>query len=61
MLDYEIAPYLELKDYKAPKGVKSYFVNMNDGKKIRLIYWKKNLILTIFVEQYCFSKDIMNL
>ena len=41
MLDFEIAPYLELKDYKAPKGVKSYFVNMNDGKKIRLIYWKK--------------------
>ena len=31
---YQEAPYLELDDYKAPKGIKSYFVNMDDGIKI---------------------------
>ena len=40
MQDYEEAPYLELDDYKAPKGIRSIFVKMPDGKKIRLIYWR---------------------
>tara|TARA_Y100001970_G_scaffold236351_1_gene296047 strand:+ start:30 stop:989 length:960 start_codon:yes stop_codon:yes gene_type:complete len=40
MFDYEKAPYLELKDYPAPNGIKSFFVPMNDSKKIRLAYWK---------------------
>ena len=40
MQDYDEAPYLELEEYKAPKGIKSIFVNMPDGKKLRLIYWK---------------------
>ena len=42
MLDYRKAPYLELKNYKAPKGVKAIFIPMQDGKKIRLMYWKKD-------------------
>lgn len=33
------APYLELKDYKAPKGIESYFVTMDDGIKIRICHW----------------------
>ena len=40
MFDFEKAPYLELKDYPAPNGIKSFFVPMNDSKKIRLAYWK---------------------
>ena len=36
---YQEAPYLELDDYKAPKGIKSYFVNMDDGIKIRVCHW----------------------
>ena len=31
---YETAPYLELKDYKAPKGINSYYFRMDDGIKI---------------------------
>ena len=31
---YVKAPYLELDNYKAPKGIKSYFVCMDDGIKI---------------------------
>ena len=27
--NYESAPYLELDDYKAQKGINSYFVKMN--------------------------------
>ncbi len=42
MTQYKSAPYLELEDYKAPKGIKSIFVTMNDGIKLRVIYWKKN-------------------
>tara|TARA_B100001540_G_C15816351_1_gene647703 strand:- start:727 stop:1686 length:960 start_codon:yes stop_codon:yes gene_type:complete len=42
MKDYQIATYLELKDYKAPKNLNCIFLPMQDGKKIRLIYWKKN-------------------
>ncbi len=40
MLDYQLAPYLELDEYKAPKGIKSIYIPMNDGKRIRLLYWK---------------------
>ena len=37
MKDYQIATYLELKDYKAPKNLNCIFLPMQDGKKIRLI------------------------
>ena len=43
MIDYQKAPYLELDNYKAPKGINSIFIPMEDGKRIRLIYWKTNL------------------
>jgi lysophospholipase len=33
------APYLELKDYKAPKGINSYFLPMDDGINIRVCFW----------------------
>ena len=39
MLNYKKAPYLELKDYRAPDGVKSYFVPMDDGTNIRVCIW----------------------
>jgi len=42
MTDYKKAPYLELNEYKAPKGINPIFIPMKDGKKIRLIYWKSN-------------------
>ncbi len=38
---YLEAPYLELDDYQAPDGIKSYFVNMDDGIKIRVCHWQK--------------------
>ena len=31
MEDYEEAPYLELDNYKAPKGTNSVFIPMYDG------------------------------
>ncbi len=40
MLEFQKAPFLELENYKAPKGIKCFFVPMPDGKKIRLAYWK---------------------
>tara|TARA_B100000686_G_C16716035_1_gene932062 strand:- start:251 stop:1216 length:966 start_codon:yes stop_codon:yes gene_type:complete len=40
MFNYKNAPYIELKDYAAPKGIKSIYVPMNDNKKIRLAYWR---------------------
>ena len=40
MINYETAPYIELKDYKAPKGVSSIYIPMKDGKKIRTMYWR---------------------
>lgn len=40
MIDYKKAPYIELEDYKAPKGINSNYIIMPDGKKIRLIYWR---------------------
>ena len=33
MKDYQIATYLELKDYKAPKNLNCIFLPMQDGKK----------------------------
>ena len=39
---YETGTYLELEDYKAPKNLKCFFMTMQDGKKIRLIYWKNS-------------------
>ena len=33
------APYLELKNYKAPKGINSYFLPMDDGINIRVCFW----------------------
>jgi len=39
MKEYQSAPYLELEDYKAPKGISSVFIPMKDNKKLRLIYW----------------------
>tara|TARA_B110000008_G_C16954602_1_gene557638 strand:- start:1043 stop:2005 length:963 start_codon:yes stop_codon:yes gene_type:complete len=40
--NFETAPYLELKNYKAPKGINSYFVPMDDGIKIRVCHWLNN-------------------
>ena len=40
MTDYQKAPYLELDNYKAPKGIECIFIPMSDNKKIRLAYWK---------------------
>ena len=51
---FEKAPYLELDYYKAPEGIKSYFINMNDGIKIRVCHWlqkNKKSIGTIFLQQ----------
>ncbi len=41
-LKFKVAPYLELDDYKAPKGINSYFIPMDDGINIRLCYWLNN-------------------
>ena len=40
--NYESAPYIELDDYKAPEGINSYFVKMNDGIKLRVCHWIKS-------------------
>ena len=51
---YQKAPYLELEDYKAPKGIKSYFVNMDDGIKIRVCHWlqkKEKSTGTVLLQQ----------
>jgi len=50
---YEIAPYLELDDYKAPEGIKSYFITMKDDIKIRVCHWlnNKNTNGTIILQQ----------
>jgi len=53
-LIFKKAPYLELDDYKAPKGIESYFVKMDDGIKLRVCHWKINLKETngtIFLQQ----------
>jgi lysophospholipase len=54
ILNFKKAPYLELDDYKAPKGIKSYFVKMDDGINLRVCHWKVNLKETngtIFLQQ----------
>lgn len=39
MQDYQKAPYLELENYKPPKGLNPIYIPMKDGKKIRLFFW----------------------
>lgn len=55
MIDgYEKAPYLELDNYRAPNGVNSIYVPMQDAKKIRLMYWnldKDNKSGTVLIQQ----------
>ena len=41
-MESQSAPYIELDDYKAPKGINSVFLYMRDKIKIRLIYWKNS-------------------
>jgi len=41
-LNFKKAPYLELEDYKPPKGIKAYFVPMDDGIRIRVFHWMNN-------------------
>ena len=36
---FQKAPYLDLDDYKAPHGIKAYFVPMDDGIRIRVCHW----------------------
>ena len=53
-LKYKNAPYLELEDYKAPKGIRSYYVTMNDGINLRICHWineTKNSNGTILLQQ----------
>ena len=38
--NFEKAPYLELDDYKAPEGINSYFVPMDDGVRLRVCHWR---------------------
>ncbi len=37
--NFQKAPYLELDDYKAPKGISSYFIKMDDGIRLRVCHW----------------------
>ena len=39
-LKFQKAPYLELNNYKAPNGINSYFVPMDDGIRLRICFWK---------------------
>ena len=51
---YEKAPFLELDNYKAPKGIESYFIKMDDGIKIRICQWRgssKDSKGTILIQQ----------
>ena len=51
---FEKAPYLELKDYKAPEKINAYFVPMDDGVRIRVCHWlghKENSKGTILLQQ----------
>ena len=53
-LKYTKAPYLELDDYKAPKGINSYFVPMDDGVRLRVCHWineKDKVKGTILLQQ----------
>jgi len=52
MIDYKTATYLEIENYKAPQGINSFYIPMKDEKKLRLIYWKKELSKgTILLQQ----------
>ena len=54
ILNFKKAPYLELDDYKAPKGIKSYFVKMDDGIRLRVCHWMnsaKKIKGTILLQQ----------
>ncbi len=42
MLQYKSAKYLELDNYKSPKGGHFIYIPMKDQKKIRFAYWKYN-------------------
>ena len=42
MLQYKTAKYLELDNYKSPKGGHFIYIPMRDQKKIRFAYWKYN-------------------
>jgi len=51
---FEKAPYLQLSDYKAPDGINSYFVPMDDGVRLRVCHWlndNKNSEGTILLQQ----------
>ena len=51
---YQTAPYLELDNYKPPKGINSYFVPMDDGIKLRVCHWinkSKEIRGTILLQQ----------
>ncbi len=50
---FEKAPFLELDNYKAPKGIESYYVKMNDEIRIRVCHWilKNNKKGTILLQQ----------
>ncbi len=53
-LKYTKAPFLELDNYKAPKGINSYFVSMNDGVRLRVCHWineKDKVKGTILLQQ----------
>tara|TARA_Y100001935_G_scaffold121437_2_gene100462 strand:- start:27413 stop:28360 length:948 start_codon:yes stop_codon:yes gene_type:complete len=48
------APYLELDYYKAPQGINSYFVTMDDGIKVRVCHWfnkEKKIEGTVILQQ----------
>ena len=58
---YEIAPLIELEDFKCPEGGQSFFVKGFDNKKLRIAIWNINsakgtVILqsgrTEFIEKY---------
>ena len=61
--NFQKAPYFELDNYRAPKGINAYFVTMDDGIKLRVCHWlndsreKKGTILlqqghNEFIEKY---------
>lgn len=52
--NYENAPYVELDNYKAPKGINSYYVGMDDGVRLRVCHWhqkKEKINGTILLQQ----------
>ena len=51
--EFEKAPFLELDNYKAPRGIESYYVKMNDEIRIRVCHWvsKEKNKGTILIQQ----------